>query len=100
MWLAMGVAGAEEDCSGGKFGRLVIEAAQPRRHCCTGFPGIGTIKQLSRLVVEVSEEICLDPIGDDRKQQMTGQMIGCRFLQHALPPRPQTFEPRSGPTCS
>src|SRR5258705_1241356 len=82
----------DQDCSGRKFGPLLIEADQRRRHCCTGFPRIGTIKQLSRLVVEVSEAICLDPIGDDRKHQMTGQMIGRWSLQHALPPRPQTFK--------
>src|SRR6266478_1430931 len=31
-------------------------------------------------------------VGDDRKQQMPRQMTGCWSLQHALPPRAQTFE--------
>jgi hypothetical protein len=43
-------------------------------------------------MVEVSEAIDLNPIGDDRKQQVPRQMIGRWSLQHAPPPRAQTFE--------
>ena len=43
-------------------------------------------------MVEVAEAIRLNPIGDDRKQQMPRQMIGRWSLQHAVPPRAQTFE--------
>jgi hypothetical protein len=43
-------------------------------------------------MVEVAEAIGLNPIGDDRKQQMPRQMIRRWSLQHALPPRAQTFE--------
>jgi hypothetical protein len=41
---------------------------------------------------EIPQAIGLNPIGDDRKQQMPGQMTGRRSLEHALPPRAQTFE--------
>src|SRR5258705_8380204 len=41
---------------------------------------------------EGPEAIGLDSIGDDRKQQMPRQMIGRWSLEHALPPRAQTFE--------
>src|SRR5258706_4747351 len=50
------------------------------------------IQQLPRLVVEIPEAIGLNAIGDDRKQQMPRQMIGRWSLQHAPPPRVQTFE--------
>src|SRR6202165_1013194 len=53
---------------------------------------MGTIKKLPRLMVEVPEAIGLNPIGDDRKQQMPRQTIGRRPLHHALPPRAQTLE--------
>src|SRR5712672_650977 len=43
-------------------------------------------------MVEVSEAIGLNPISDDRKQQMPRQMIRRCSLQHALPPCAQTFE--------
>jgi hypothetical protein len=43
-------------------------------------------------MVEISEAIGLNPIGDDCKEQMPRQMIGRWSLQHALPPRAQTFE--------
>src|SRR6266403_68740 len=50
------------------------------------------IQQLLRLMGEVPEAIGLNPIGDDRKQQMPRQMIGRWSLQHALPSCAQTFE--------
>src|SRR5258706_1569737 len=81
-----------QDCSGRQFGPLLVEADQPRRHCRTGFLRTGTIQQLPRLMVEIPQAIGLNPIGDDRKQQMTRQMIGRWSLQDALPPRAQTFE--------
>src|SRR5258705_6223353 len=90
--LRLSVPLPHQNCSGRKFGPLLIEADQPRRHCRTGFLRTGTIQQLPCLMVEVSEAIGLNPIGDDRKQQMPRQMIGRRSLQHALPPRAQTFE--------
>jgi hypothetical protein len=64
----MSIPVPNQDCSGRKFGPLLIEADQPRRRCRAGFLSTGTIQQLPRLVVEVCEAIDLNPIGDDRKQ--------------------------------
>src|SRR5258708_27978780 len=60
----------------------------PQIFCCHN----GSIQQLPGLMVEVSEAIDLNPISDDRKQQVPRQMIGRWSLQHAVPPRAQTFE--------
>jgi hypothetical protein len=43
-------------------------------------------------MVEVPGPIGLNPIGEDRKQQMPRQMAGRWSLQHTLPPCAQTFE--------
>jgi hypothetical protein len=81
-----------QDCSGRKFGPLLIEADQPRRHSHTGFLRTDRIQQLPRLMVEIPEAIGLNPIGDDRKRQTPRQMIGRWSLQNALPSCAQTFE--------
>src|SRR5260221_6290948 len=90
--MRMSIALPNQDCSRRKFAPLLIEADQPRHHCRTGFLRTDTIQQLPRLMVEVSEAIDLNPISDDRKQQVPRQMIGRWSLQHAVPPRAQTFE--------
>src|SRR5258708_1765026 len=56
---------------------------------CAGFQ---RLSKLPHLMVKVPKAIGLNAIGDNRKQQMTRQMIGRWSLQHALPPRAQTFE--------
>src|SRR2546425_10760669 len=71
-----------------RFHTAWVETDQPRRRCGT----TGTIQQLPCLVVEIPEAISLNPIGDDRKQQMPRQMTWRWSLQHALPPRAQAFE--------
>jgi hypothetical protein len=43
-------------------------------------------------VIEVTEAIGLDPIDDDRKQQMPTQMSRRRSLKHAVPSGAQSFE--------
>jgi hypothetical protein len=35
-------------------------------------------------VIEIAKAIGLEPIGDDREQQMPRQMIGCRSLKNTL----------------
>src|SRR5258706_2293910 len=81
-----------QDCSGPKFGSLLIEADQPRRHCRTGFLRTGTTQQLPGLMVEIPQAVGLNPIGDDRKQQMPRDLIGRWSLQHTPPPCAKTFE--------
>ena len=43
-------------------------------------------------MIEVAEAVSLEPIGNDRKQQMPGQMRRRRPSKCALPPSPQSPE--------
>ena len=47
-----------------------------------------SVKHLLRLVIEIAKTIGLDSIGDDRKQQVPGQMRRRRPPKYALPARP------------
>src|SRR5258705_8718837 len=48
-----------QDCSGRKFGPLLIEADQPRRHCRTGFLRTGTTQQLSPMADDIKYAPCI-----------------------------------------
>ena len=54
-----------------------------RGHCRSALLRVGLIQHLPGRVIEIAEAVGLDPIGDDREQQMPRQMIGRRSLKHA-----------------
>jgi hypothetical protein len=71
---------------------LLVKADQPRGHDQPGLSCISEIQHLPRLVVEITEAIGLNPISDDRKQQMPRQMYRRRIPKHTPPARSQALE--------
>jgi hypothetical protein len=75
----------DQDRPGRKLGPLLVEAGQPGGHCRFGFLRRRPIENLTGCVVEIAKAIGLEPIGDDGKQQMPGQMSGGWSSEDALP---------------
>src|ERR1700680_2116693 len=75
----------DQNSAGSKLGSLLVKAGQAGGHCRSGFLRNGSIQHLLSLVIEVAKTIGLEPIGDDRKQQMSCQMSRGRSLEDPLP---------------
>src|SRR6266481_8634794 len=75
----------DQNRAGSKLGSLLVEACQTSGHCRSCFLRNRSIQHLLSLVIEVAKTIGLEPIGDDRKQQMSCQMSRGRSLEDTLP---------------
>ena len=64
---------------------LLVKAGKTGAHCWFFLLANRSIEHLLSWVIEITEAICLEPIGDDRKQQMPCQMSRSPSLKHALP---------------
>src|SRR5664280_2630961 len=83
--LRLAVPLPDQNCSRSQFSPLLVEAYQPRGYCRTGLLCACAIQHLLGLMIEVAKAFGLNPIGDDRKQQMPRQMIGRWSLKHTQP---------------
>jgi hypothetical protein len=83
--LRLSIPFPNQDCAGSKLGSLPVKAGQPGGHCRFGFLRNGSIQHLLSLAIEVAKTIGLEPIGDDRKQQMPCQISRGRSLEDTLP---------------
>src|SRR6266403_4678131 len=64
----------DQNRAGTKLSSLLVKAGQTRGHCWFFLLANRSIEHLLSWVIEITEAICLQPIGDDRKQQMPCQM--------------------------
>jgi hypothetical protein len=54
-----------------------------------GSPRPDPVQQSAAVGIEIAEPIGLQPIGQDPKQQMAGQVRGCSPSEHRMPSRSQ-----------
>src|SRR5258705_8321740 len=90
--LRLSIPLSDQDRTGSKLGPLLVKAGQTGGHGWSCFLRSRSIQHLQRCVIEIAEAISLEPIGDDRKQQMPRQMRRGRSLEDTLPARAQSPE--------
>ena len=60
----------DQNRAGTKLLSLLVKAGKTDGHCWFFLLANHSIEHLLGWVIEITEAICLEPIGDDRKQQM------------------------------
>ena len=82
----------DKDRARSKFGPFLVKAGETGGRCRAGFVRDRSIQHLPRCMIEVAEAISLEPIGDDRKQQVPRQMSRRWPLKHAQPASTKSTE--------
>src|SRR5258707_7687176 len=75
----------DQNRAGTKLSSLLVKVGQTGGRYRASFLRNRSVQHLPCLVSEVTKAIGLEPIGDDREQQMPRQMIGRRSLKDTLP---------------
>ena len=75
----------DEHCAGTKLCSFLVKVGETGGHRRSRFLRNRSIEHLPGFVIEITEAIDLEPIGDDRKQQVPRQMSGRRPLKYTLP---------------
>lgn len=76
---------SDKNCTGSKLGPSLVKAGQVGGHCRSCFLRNRSVQHLSGCAIEIAEAASLEPIGDDRKQHMPGQMSRGRSPEDTLP---------------
>ena len=90
--LRLSIPLSDQDRTGSKLGPFLVKAGQKGGHGWSCFLRSRSIQHLQRCVIEIAEAISLEPIGDDRKQQMPRQMRRGWSPEDTLPARAQSPE--------
>ena len=75
----------DEHCAGTKLCSFLVKVGETGGHRRSWLLRNRSIEHLRGCVIEITETIDLEPIGDDRKQQVPRQMSGRRALKYTLP---------------